>query len=340
MRRGPTLSHDALMRMLPMHIWLGSDGAVLSVGSTLLKLVPDLAEGLPGRLSDARSDPGCCVLQRIGAAAADGVRLFLRVASRPDLVLRGHAVPVGNGTLLLNLGFGIAVHRAISAADLIDSDFPPTDLAMEFLFLHEANRAVLSELARFNAQLAKARRVALTQAHSDALTGLTNRRGLELALSALLRPAQEERFAPMAQDFSIVHLDLDHFKEVNDTLGHQAGDDLLRDVGGVLRHATRTADTAARLGGDEFVLILRGVTCPDLLTQLCDRLIASICAIGASGAPGLSVSASMGVVIWRQGSNPDPDALLSLADQALYRSKRAGRGRMTIAHSPLALAAR
>lgn len=334
MRPGPMLSPEGLTRLLPMHLWLGPDGGVWSAGATLLKLVPDLRRGVPGCLSDARGDPGADVLARIRDAAGDETRLFLRVDARPELVLRGHAVPADNESVLLNLGFGIDVHRAIVAADLIASDFPPTDLVMEFLFLHEANRAVLAELARFNRQLASARRVALTQAHSDVLTGLSNRRGLELALSALLRPAQDDRFAPAAQDFSLVHLDLDHFKQVNDTHGHKAGDDLLRHVGRELRHVIRKADTAARPGGDEFVLVLRSITCPDLLSQLCDRLIASIRAIGASVAPDLSVSASMGVVIWKQGCTADANTLLALADDALYRSKRAGRGGITLTHCP------
>lgn len=329
------LSCEDLTRILPMHVWLGPQGRVLSVGSTLLKLVPELTEGLQGRLTDAHSPADADLFERIQAAVQTGRRLFLRIEAHPDLVLRGHAVRAEAGTVLLNLGFGIAVQRAIAAADLTASDFAPTELVMEFLFLHEANRGVLRELERFTSQLADARRIALSQAHSDSLTGLMNRRGLDLILSGLMRRADKLPTSSRVQPFALVHVDLDHFKEVNDTLGHKAGDDLLRDVGSLLRLAIREADTAARIGGDEFVLLIRGMTCPDQLSQLAGRIIASIQSISPPQLPDLLVSASVGVVIWQPGSNRCPDALFALGDEALYQSKRAGRGRVTIRHSPV-----
>ncbi|MFN3524622.1 MAG: GGDEF domain-containing protein [Paracoccus sp. (in: a-proteobacteria)] len=307
---------------------------MLSAGSTLLKLVPDLSDGLQGRLTDAHSPPGADLFACIQDAVLSERRLFLRIEAHSDLVLRGHAVRAEAGTFLLNLGFGIAVHRAIAAADLTDADFAPTDLVMEFLFLHEANRSVLLELARFNSQLAKARKIALSQAHSDPLTGLMNRRGLDLVLSGLLQPGDRRTAASRAQPFALLHVDLDHFKEVNDTLGHKAGDDLLRHVGNLLRLAIREADTAARIGGDEFVLIIRSLICPDQLTHLAKRIITSIQSVSPPQLSDAPVSASVGVVIWQPGCEYCPDALFALADDALYRSKRGGRGRVTIRHSP------
>lgn len=321
------LSCDALDRILPMHVWLDADGRVLSAGSTILKLIPDLRDGLSGRLTVAHAaDEDVLGVLREGMQG--GARLFLRPAAHPDLVLRGHAVRAGDDTILLNLGFGIALHNAIRSAGLIDADFAPTDLAIEFLFLHEANRYVLAELARFNAELSTARRIALSQAHSDPLTGLANRRGLDLALTGLLRRAREA--ASLARPFALVHLDLDHFKAVNDTLGHPAGDALLREIGEVLRLSIRRHDVAARLGGDEFVVLLRGLHLMEEVTTLADRIIASIREVNPLPATGLEISASLGVVIWRPGCDCDSEGLLALADEALYRSKRAGRDRATI----------
>lgn len=330
-----TLSQRALSRMLPMHLWLAPDGTACSVGSTLEKLVPDLKDSWHTRLHDARgAGASGTVFDAICRAARAQTRLFLRVEGMPDLVLRGHAAMVEDGSVLVNLGFGITLYRAVAAAGLTDADFAPTDLAIELLFLHEANMAVRTELARFTEQLERDRQVALAQAHTDPLTGLANRRGLELALSALLPAARDDPAAPPPEPFAIVHLDLDRFKEVNDRLGHKAGDELLREVGQVLRHALRRDDTAARTGGDEFVFILRGETAPAHLDHLARRIIASIERCGPSGAVAVPVSASLGIAIWHPGCITDPGAILELTDVALYRSKHAGRGCATIINCP------
>lgn len=325
---GPALCATALAQLLPMHLWLDRSGAVLSIGPTLAKLLPDTSRGVTGHLIPAREQPGSCLLSVIDQAVEQRTRLFLRLIDSPDLVLRGHGVRAGDGSTLLNLGFGIGLHMAIQSAGLTDDDFAPSELAMELLFLHEANRGVLTELSRFNDQLAQSRELALLQAQTDPLTGLHNRRGLEIALTLSLRTAELPDEAP--QPFALVHLDLDHFKQVNDQLGHQAGDDLLRAVGAVLRSHIRKADTAARIGGDEFVLILRGMTSRPALEGLSGRIIASINALSPPALVGLSVSASLGVVIWAPGGSTRPDEVLAQADRALYMSKGSGRSRVTI----------
>ncbi|SCY60470.1 diguanylate cyclase (GGDEF) domain-containing protein [Paracoccus tibetensis] len=317
-----------------MHLWLAQDGAALSVGSTLTKLVPDLAAHWQDRLKDARGTSGTGLLEAVQTAARDHSRLFLRVEEMPDLVLRGHAMQVEDGSILVNLGFGITLYRAVAEAGLTDADFAPTDLAIELLFLHEANLAVRSELARFTEQLERDRQVALAQAHSDPLTGLGNRRGLELALSALLPAGGSDAHDAQHEPFAVVHLDLDRFKEVNDRLGHRAGDDLLRDVGQVLRHALRRGDAAARTGGDEFVFLLRGETVPENLEHLARRVITSIEKCSPAGATQVTVSASIGIAIWQPGCITDPQAIIELTDVALYQSKNAGRGRATIVRCP------
>lgn len=320
------LSALALSRILPMHLRLDPAGRVISAGETLLKIVPGLAEGVQGRLAPLRAHDGRDVIEAVHLAASEGRRLFLGLCHRPEIVLRGHAVGAEDGTILLNLGFGLSLRRAIAACDLTDADFPPTDLVMEFLFLHEANRGVLSELSRFSANLETARRMALSEAHSDALTGLLNRRGLTLALAALLRPGQADGPRP----FALVQLDLDHFKPVNDRLGHQAGDALLVEIATALRQTIRQADTAARLGGDEFVVILRDMTCREQLGRMAARIIEAVEARSPAGIAPLKVGASLGIVICQGAGDLEAEAILAAADRALYRSKDAGRGRATI----------
>ncbi|WP_282602764.1 GGDEF domain-containing protein [Paracoccus sp. PARArs4] len=319
----------SLGALLPMHLVVSRDGAVLSVGPTLAKIAPQLAQGLD-LLLPARGDKTRPLLAICSDAVASGERLFLRIAGIDDLVLRGHAVELAGGAMLLNLGFGADLKAAIRRAGLTDDDFAPSELAMEFLFLQEANLGVLRELARFNSQLARSREAAIQQAQTDPLTGLGNRRGLELALQAALKRPHEVGMSPEECAFALVHLDLDHFKQVNDRLGHKAGDELLRHVGVVLRGIVRKVDIAARIGGDEFVLILRRMTNHGDIGRIADRLIGSIRALSPPELGELRVSASLGVVIWRPGDTEDMVDLLHQTDEALYASKREGRGRATI----------
>ncbi|MBM3606600.1 MAG: GGDEF domain-containing protein [Alphaproteobacteria bacterium] len=324
----PVLSLAALAQLMPMHLWLAEHGEVLSVGPTLAKLLPDLEAGLEGRLIGARAGQSQDPLTAIQSAVGKNRRLFLRVQEASDLVLRGHAVRGEDGTILCNLGFGIGLHLAIRMAGLTDADFAPSDLAMELLFLHEANRGVLTELSRFNDQLAQSRTVALLQAQTDPLTGLGNRRGLEMALSMALRATGDSSEAPVP--FALVHLDLDHFKQVNDRLGHKAGDELLRAVGAVLQAQVRKTDTAARIGGDEFVLILSDLTSRRALQNLARRIIAGITALSPPELAEFQVSASLGIIVWKGEREVQPEDLLAMADEALYESKRKGRCRATI----------
>lgn len=321
-----SLTASAMGQLLPMHLWLRDDGTVISAGPTLAKLLPGLGSGLTDRLSGARPGEPADPMTAIRGAVDGRRRLFLRVEPASRLVLRGHGIRVADGSLLLNLGFGIGLHHAIRQAGLTDDDFAPSDLAMELLFLHEANRGVLVELSRFNEQLAQSRASALKQAQTDPLTGLGNRRKLELKLSAALRPTEAGDIRP----FALVHMDLDNFKQVNDRLGHQAGDDLLRAVGKVLREQTRRADTAARIGGDEFVLLLPGMTSRAALKQLSARIIKAINALTPPELAGPPVSTSMGIIVWPTVGAEHPDEVLALADEALYDSKRNGRSRATI----------
>ncbi|MDO5614280.1 MAG: GGDEF domain-containing protein [Paracoccus sp. (in: a-proteobacteria)] len=320
----------ALDALLPMHLRLDAGGAVLGAGPTLRKLLPQGCQ----RLSDAfvltRPVSGEDDLIVLTAAARRGDRVFLRMTQPPGLSLRGHVVPLDDGGLLVNLGFGIGLADAVRDLSLTDGDFAPPELAMELMFLHEANRAVMDELSRFNLRLEEAREAAEIQAFTDPLTGLYNRRGLELALSVALRSAEAARGQGERGGFALAHLDLDRFKEVNDRLGHAAGDEVLIHVADVLRAATRSNDTVARVGGDEFVLILSGTTAPDALNALSRRIISGIEQPVQVDGNTCQVSASIGIAISSRYRHPNPERMLSDADEALYASKNAGRGRATL----------
>lgn len=324
------LTPDAIARLLPMHLWIGPDGTVLSAGPTLSKIIGDAPGQIAGIFANGRPGGAEDVMTAVTTGARHGERLFLRMLASPFLGLRGHAVEGPSGTLLLNLGFGIGLPDAVRCAGLTDRDFAPPELAMELLFMREAVGGVLAELSRFNSQLEAARAAAEVQAHTDPLTGLRNRRGLEIALTEALRRTGATAVGGRGSGFALAHLDLDHFKQVNDLLGHAAGDRVLCEVARVLSGATRADDTAARLGGDEFVLILNGMEDLTALRRLAQRVISGIEATLSREGDGCSVSASIGIVLSRQYRGRSAEEMLAASDVALYRSKREGRARVTI----------
>ncbi|GAA1518305.1 hypothetical protein GCM10009827_036810 [Dactylosporangium maewongense] len=147
-------------------------------------------------------------------------------------------------------------------------------------------------------------------AHHDPLTGLPNRRRLQERLTASLQ------HTPVG----VLFVDLDGFKPVNDELGHEAGDELLRQVGGRLSLCLRPTDVLARVGGDEFVLLLPGVVTPDDAAALATRLRASLSEPFHVVGNEVRIGASVGLHL--AGPGEDPDEVLRTADQAMYAAKR------------------
>jgi diguanylate cyclase (GGDEF)-like protein/putative nucleotidyltransferase with HDIG domain len=153
-------------------------------------------------------------------------------------------------------------------------------------------------------------------AEHDPLTGLRNRRGFEQGL--------EDRRAPLA----LVICDLDHFKRVNDTLGHPVGDDVLRTFSDLLRACTREDDVAVRLGGEEFALVLSGVGEREALA-VAERLRREV----ASTFRDFPVPISVSVGIAEGVRNQDPETLVRDANRALFAAKRLGRDRCVVHHA-------
>jgi len=153
------------------------------------------------------------------------------------------------------------------------------------------------------------------EAQSDALTGLANRRALSVALEAL----EQSGLA-----YSVLAVDIDHFKRVNDTWGHDAGDEALRRVAAVLRDSSRAGDLACRAGGEEFVLLLPQ-TSLETAAGIAERIRETV-AVTQIPQVGL-VTLSIGVAD-RGAPAMAPDAVLKLADKRLYRAKQTGRNRV------------
>jgi diguanylate cyclase (GGDEF)-like protein len=162
------------------------------------------------------------------------------------------------------------------------------------------------------------------QAITDTLTGLYNRRYFHDALGREILAARRKPTV-----FSIVILDLDHFKRVNDTWGHDAGDFVLKSVGELVRANVRGSDVAARYGGEEFALLLTG-TRVQVAEQRAENLRADIAALGLAyeGHP-IRVTASLGVAEYT-GAPAEAYAVIRAADAALYAAKAAGRNRVMV----------
>lgn len=169
------------------------------------------------------------------------------------------------------------------------------------------------------AERAKLEQQQLYRAGHDELTGLLNRRRFDEELQQECARANREGL-----ESALLFLDLDHFKDVNDTVGHAAGDELLRTVGHMLREGLREADTAARQGGDEFAFILHSCSLEEA-QQTADRILASLRKHEFQvGGQSFKISGSIGIaLIPRDGRTPAE--LLSNADLAMYRAKETGR---------------
>jgi len=161
---------------------------------------------------------------------------------------------------------------------------------------------------------------------TDDLTGLLNRRALDARLAE--ETARAERYG---SPLSLVVIDLDNFKDVNDHYGHASGDELLRAVGVLLRAELRTADIAVRYGGDEFALVLPGVTKTGAWA-VAEKVLSSLRALVTDTEAGLKVNVTCSVGVASFGETyRDADALLRGADSALYAAKRSGRNRVELA---------
>jgi diguanylate cyclase (GGDEF)-like protein/PAS domain S-box-containing protein len=154
-------------------------------------------------------------------------------------------------------------------------------------------------------------------AHHDALTGLLNRTVLRERLGDALRRSQ------CGEPCAVLHLDLDRFKEVNDTFGHPVGDELLRSVAKRLLSCVRDGDTVARLGGDEFVILCQGEEQPHAAARLAARVIAELLRPHEIDGRLLSVGVSIGVAVAPEDGH-DPAQMMTCADLALYGAKQDG----------------
>jgi diguanylate cyclase (GGDEF)-like protein len=278
---------DAMRALLERELaQRGYDVVTAADGEHALALV---AERRPDAILLDHELPGLSGLEILARLRADD-----RLAAVPVIMLTSEHEPA---LLLTSLRAG--------AHDHLRKPFDPAEL--------EARVAAALRVKKLNDALVDANRRLAEQALTDHLTGLANRRHgaheLERAVALAVRHGQA---------LALARIDVDHFKSVNDTHGHQTGDEVLAEVAGRLLRAVRGGDELARWGGDEFVVI-QPATERGGAARAAERLCA---AVASAPVAALDVTVSVG---WAHWAGDTPDDLLARADRALYRAKAQGR---------------
>ena len=166
-------------------------------------------------------------------------------------------------------------------------------------------------------------------AYTDSLTGLPNRRLFSDRLEqALIRCKRSHEL------MALLYLDIDHFKSINDSMGHECGDRMLQEFAIRLRRTVRAADTVARLGGDEFTIIMEGLTMRESAGAVADKILAAIALPFQFESLTLTLSTSIGIAFFQQGDLTSRQ-YLQQSDAALYAAKAEGRNRYAIFNAPM-----
>ena len=270
----------------------------------------DVEPNLPAALARLGEAPYDVLIVSLNLAGADGLRLCSQVRS----LERTRHLPI---VVVVQPGEDARLLRAL-------------DMGVNDYLTRPVDRNEL--LARVRTQIKRKRHSdylrdrleeSVELAVTDALTGLHNRRYMETHLSALAEQAENT-----GRPLSLVVVDIDNFKSINDTYGHEAGDRVLRQFAARFRRNTRSIDLACRFGGEEFVIVM-----PDSglepARQMGERLRECIAAepFQADGEIWITVTASVGVATLDQPQG-SLEALFRRADRALYVAKRSGRNRV------------
>ena len=316
--------HPALREHLGSMVpgfWIGDfSGIVIFLGFVSISLaLKQNTKRIPGSSRLAEIAPSVMSL-----VATSGLVVVLMVVLGTSSELHSYSylilLPVIFGTVFFGLNFGIASAvltnvSAVATYIFLDSGQMPV---IQFQLLCAVVMCVAMVLGGAISDRAAAR----FDAWHDQLTALLNRRAF-FEQGEMMR----ERAKRYHYSLALIMLDLDHFKLVNDTYGHDAGDRLLCEVADQCKEITRAGDLCARIGGEEFVLLIEQ-TDAHLAMQVAERLRTKICQL-KRGSSQEAASASFGVSIFRGGNETLSD-LLSSADRMLYVAKETGRNRVVV----------
>ncbi len=249
------------------------------------------------------------------------------------MLVSGLALAVALVAYRLGRSIALPLQRLVGAADRIaDGDLDVRlivkqndelgHLTRVFNQMADKLRSSHAEVAAASQTLQQQNQLLETLSITDSLTGLYNRNKLDAILNE-----QIARYRRSRRPFTVLMLDIDHFKTINDSSGHIAGDELLAAVARILVQSIRSVDYAARYGGDEFVIVLID-TPADAALETAERIRSQVeGAHYSAGDQSITVTVSVGIAQW-QPDDKVPTAVFERADQALYEAKRAGRNRV------------
>jgi len=248
--------------------------------------------------------------------------LELLATEKPELVLLDLSLPDSHGLDTFDKVF--AHSPKIPIIVLTGNDDQTIALsavktgAQDYLIKGKLDRELLVRAMQYSIERKRYQEALEHQANYDALTGLPNRNLLHDRLKQAVFAQRHVR------NIAVVFIDLDHFKFINDSLGHNAGDKLLQQMADRLREAVRDGDTVSRLGGDEFILVLNDQHNEDVVFRAMQRIIGKVGEPVVIGGQELTVTCSAGISLFPQDGT-DVETLLKNADAAMYRAKEHGR---------------
>ena len=259
------------------------------------------------RSLEYRADEGS-----LGRAWAGGIPVYVdRLQQVNDFTRDAFA---GRAGLSVGLIVPTTAAGSMTALELYSRDARTADAdALETL------NVIAMQIAQYEQRMHAEQQLRHVASH-DALTGLQNRAALEREMARAIKRSNRHRMR-----FAVMFIDLDRFKQINDTLGHGVGDMMIRVCGERLKALLREDDTVARFGGDEFVLLLENLSSPSDAAVLAKKALACFEEPFLTGGHELHISASIGVSVYPE-DGVDAETLVKNADTAMYRAKERGRG--------------
>ena len=306
---------DLLERLCPFYLLVDHAGRATRMGSSLTKVCPDLNVGDPVASTLRITTPRDLTWERRGDELPRGLVL---VETERGQVLRGQVLPIGEETLFVGTPWVTSMSDLAHLGLRLD-DFAAADPVTDFLLLLGAQASALSDAQLLATQLQDIAAAHAHRASHDSLTGLPNRTSFAARLDEELQVVRAG-----GGSAAVVLLDLDRFKEINDTLGHRCGDLLLQQVGPRVRGVLRAGEFVARLGGDEFALLVtsphRGAAALADHRAVAERVLDALREPFVVGELTLLVAASAGIAMSPEHGSTG-ELLLQHADVAMYLAK-------------------
>lgn len=297
---------------------------------TVLVVAPlELARELSATVAEAGYEVACEVTAPEAIASlvdrrVDAVLVLRDLTGESGLAVLEHLRETESDTPVVLLTTTPSAEAAARALEAGADDVCPWPLpAVELLARLRRRLSAAEALAQAHQESRQLRELAVT----DGLTGVANHRAFQERLREEFLRAQR-----YDDPLSLILIDVDHFKQVNDTWGHQAGDEVLRALSECIRRCVRETDFVARYGGEEFGVLLPNTHLSGALT-VAERISSELRGMTV-GASGVRITASFGVACYPARQVTSAELLVKAADEALYGAKRAGRNQISLAAAP------